>query len=124
MDDPPMLNWIYVNRETGTLQHGGRKDTLGHLIGPWGWSDDERFLILRGSPLGFTATKEETKEECGDVEEGWVLHWDGDSMGDAVDAVDELDNECGKDRQDGCFPCKLNRRPLLGVDSSYVKDQQ
>ncbi|KAL6868797.1 hypothetical protein ACO1O0_000115 [Amphichorda felina] len=33
-DDPPILNWIFVDRDSGALRYGGRKDTIDHVIGP------------------------------------------------------------------------------------------
>ncbi|EJT76067.1 hypothetical protein GGTG_05991 [Gaeumannomyces tritici R3-111a-1] len=56
--DPPMLNWIYVDKDTATLRYGGRKDTLSHVIGPWWWSEDETYLTLRGSADGFVAEED------------------------------------------------------------------
>ncbi|KAL8369559.1 hypothetical protein RB595_000067 [Gaeumannomyces hyphopodioides] len=56
--DPPMLNWVYVNKDTATLRYGGRKDTLGHVIGPWWWSEDETYLTLRGLADGFVAEED------------------------------------------------------------------
>ncbi|KAF4594726.1 hypothetical protein GQ602_000339 [Ophiocordyceps camponoti-floridani] len=47
-DDPPLLNWIYVNGQTRAVEHGGRRETVGHVVGPWGWSRDERLLTVRG----------------------------------------------------------------------------
>lgn len=108
-DEPPMLNWIYVNRETRALGYGARKDTIGHIIGPWGWSEDERFLTLEGSPGGFIARKQEM-----DGAERWVLHWDPE-MGSDVEE-DEDEEEQGF--------VLLYRKPLLGMESSYVRDEE
>ncbi|KAJ6784703.1 hypothetical protein PWT90_00446 [Aphanocladium album] len=68
-DDRPMLNWIYVDADSGSLCHGGRKHTIGHIIGPWGWSDDEKLLILKSS-AEFTAKNEEVTDNG----ETWVIH--------------------------------------------------
>lgn len=42
-----MLNWIFVDAGTLQFRHGTRTDTLGHIVGPWGWTDDERYLTLQ-----------------------------------------------------------------------------
>jgi hypothetical protein len=112
-DEPPMLNWIYVNRDTRAVEYGARKDTIGHIIGPWGWSEDERFLTLDGSSGGFLARKQ-------DVEgvERWVLLWDPDA-GEGDDDVDE------DAMQQGCMgSIVLHRKPVSGVESSYVRDEE
>ncbi|PFH55004.1 hypothetical protein XA68_11105 [Ophiocordyceps unilateralis] len=101
-DEPPMLNWIYVNRETGAVQHGGRKETLGHVIGPWGWNGDETLLTLEGADGAFFAHYED------DDDGGWALYWDSDAVG-------------LPDRTASCMRVKLRRRPLLGVESRYVR---
>ncbi|KAF9873337.1 hypothetical protein CkaCkLH20_09150 [Colletotrichum karsti] len=101
-DDPPMLNWIYVDADTRAVRHGGRKDTIGHVIGPWGWTDDERHLMLRGSGLGFVAVLEEDGR--------WAVYWDPD----------------GRLRQgyepDECVEIALRRQMALGIESAYVRD--
>ncbi|KLU85218.1 hypothetical protein MAPG_04248 [Magnaporthiopsis poae ATCC 64411] len=68
--DPPMLNWVYVDKDTATLRYGGRKDTLGHVIGPWWWSDDETYLTLRGSADGFVAEEDPESKK-------WFLRYSG-----------------------------------------------
>jgi hypothetical protein len=50
-DDPPMLNWIFVDQDIHMVRHSGCKDTVGHVIGPWGWSEDEQLLILEGGGM-------------------------------------------------------------------------
>lgn len=53
-----MLNWIFVDDETLQLRYGSKSDSLGNLIGPWGWTEDERLLVLDDLE-GFVAVKEE-----------------------------------------------------------------
>ncbi|KAH7153485.1 hypothetical protein EDB81DRAFT_791481 [Dactylonectria macrodidyma] len=138
--DPPMLNWIYVDRETHALRFGARKDTVGHVIGPWGWSEDERFLTLEGEHDAFVAVYEgkegegdrEAEEKEGreggekdredDGEKGkeqeqeqeasgrWAVYWDPEG------AIEEA---AGPDR---CQPIALCRKVDRGVESSYVRD--
>lgn len=105
-EDPPMLNWIYVDRDTHAVEFGGRKDTLGHVIGPWGWSDDEHFVTLEGQHETFVAVKEE--DENGQPR--WVAYWDPDGKILADTAPTR------------CRPVKLRRKMQLGMESSYVRD--
>ena len=68
-DDPPMLNWIFVDKDSGVVRHGGRQDTLGgHTTGPWYWSDDEQWLTLGGDAGRFVAVQLEGKK--------WAVAWD------------------------------------------------
>ncbi|KAK5991714.1 hypothetical protein PT974_07747 [Cladobotryum mycophilum] len=110
-EDPPMLNWIYVNKDTHAVEFGGRKDTIDHVIGPWGWSEDETFLTLQGRKDDFVARWEEEEEEDDEGGEGrWVVYWDpGHEMLAQVGDED-------------CMVVRLRRRPLLGMDSRYVRD--
>ncbi|KAM4055147.1 hypothetical protein HRG_005954 [Hirsutella rhossiliensis] len=119
-DDPPMLNWIYVDGQTGAVRHGGRKDTIGHVIGPWGWSDDETWLTLEGGPGGFVARRE--PDEANGGLPCWVVYWDpaaGAGNKDDDDDDDDGDGEGEAGRQRVVW---LRRKPLLGVESRYVRD--
>ncbi|KAI1813477.1 hypothetical protein GGS20DRAFT_553377 [Poronia punctata] len=62
-EDPPMLNWIYADKETGLLRHGGRKDSADHVIGPWSWTEDEEYLTLEGERY-FVAVENEDGTWC------------------------------------------------------------
>lgn len=91
-DDPPMLNWIFIDKDTGALRHGSRTDTMGHVVGPWYWSDDEQWLTLRGEGWNFIAVEE---EETGK----WQLCYapvgdrDLEEPGDSLDGVEEDEEE-------------------------------
>jgi hypothetical protein len=91
-----MLNWIYVDEATHALRYGGRKDTVGHVIGPWGWSDDELFLTLRGDKDPFVAKQEEGGR--------WSVYWDPE------------------EEMEDTRPLRLRRRMLCGIESRYVRD--
>jgi hypothetical protein len=97
-----MLNWIYVNRDTHALHYGARKDTIDHVIGPWGWSKDERFLTLEGDHDTFVAVKEEDGR--------WAVYWDPEE-----EILDEAEPE-------RCKEVALVRKVQRGVESSYVKN--
>lgn len=96
-DDPPMLNWIFVDKETHALRYGGRKDTIDHVIGPWGWSSDEHFLVLDDDPSRFAARRQDDGR--------WAVFWDTN----------------GESSDDTCLSIRLRRRMLLGMESRYVK---
>ncbi|GKT93975.1 hypothetical protein Ct61P_11825 [Colletotrichum tofieldiae] len=100
-EDPPMLNWIYVDADTRAMRHGGRKDTVDHVIGPWGWTEDEKYLSLRGSGVGFVAVLEDDGR--------WAVYWDPD--GRLREGYEE----------DDCVEISLKRQMALGIESGYVR---
>lgn len=100
-----MLNWIFVDADTRAIHYAGRKDTVGHVIGPWGWTEDDKWLRLRESEEGFVAVREQDGR--------WAVYWDPDG-------------ELRKQKEaDGtvCVPTLLRRRMRLGMESRYVKDK-
>ncbi|KAL2159515.1 hypothetical protein VTH06DRAFT_2520 [Thermothelomyces fergusii] len=118
-DDPPMLNWIFVDKESRVVRHGGRQDTLGgHTVGPWFWSEDEQWLTLEGDALGFVAVQLDGKM--------WAVAWDGDgffsqgrcSRGGSSETESETE---GLGRPRKWVPIMLKRRLQLGMESRYVK---
>ncbi|MCJ1429955.1 hypothetical protein MMC29_007870, partial [Sticta canariensis] len=56
-DDPPMLNWIYIDRATRELKYGNRTQSREHIVGSWGWETGEESgpggLTLIGSDGGY-----------------------------------------------------------------------
>lgn len=44
-DNPPLLNWIYINKDTMQLNYGNRSASIEHNIGPWDWSEDEMQVV-------------------------------------------------------------------------------
>ncbi|KAF7954851.1 hypothetical protein BTUL_0054g00460 [Botrytis tulipae] len=98
-DNPPMLNWIYVDSNTLEVRYGGRADTVGNLAHPWEWSEDEVNLTLEEDE-GFVAVE---------VEPGlWQIYFDrnGDFSGLPT----------GKKIQEVC----LLRRMMCGWNSQLV----
>ncbi|MBE3048203.1 hypothetical protein IMZ48_38005 [Candidatus Bathyarchaeota archaeon] len=74
MDDPPMLNWIYVDSETNEVKYGTKTDSTGHLVGPWNHTPvDKRVTFERWE--GFCAVEEEH-----DI---WALYFD--TLDDGLD---------------------------------------
>ncbi|KAL2152951.1 hypothetical protein VTH82DRAFT_4106 [Thermothelomyces myriococcoides] len=118
-DDPPMLNWIFVDKESRVVRHGGRQDTLGgHTVGPWFWSEDEQWLTLEGDPLKFVAVQLDDRK--------WAVAWDQDgyfSQGRGPkEGSSETESETeGPSRPRKWVPIMLRRRLQLGMESRYVK---
>jgi hypothetical protein len=117
-DDPPALNWVFVDKDSHLIRHGSRGDTLGgHTIGPWKWSNDELWLTLEGRDAQFVAVKQENKK--------WAVAWDGDgSIRSARGWDDDDDNETeGGDgpKRLKWPPLKLCLRLQLGMESSYIR---
>jgi len=57
-DDPPLLNWIYVDKDTLELKHGNRSQSIENIVGHWDWIKDEKTIIFEGEEP-FVAVKEE-----------------------------------------------------------------
>lgn len=68
--DPPMLNWIYVDKDTCEVKYGNRTQSRAHIVGSWGWDAGEE-----GGAGGLTL---EGKERAVAVElDGkWEIRWE------------------------------------------------
>ncbi|TEY82585.1 hypothetical protein BOTCAL_0028g00060 [Botryotinia calthae] len=83
----PIMNWIYVDRETYEVKYGVRLDAQPNITGPFDCTRQDRRLTLEGWE-GFCAAKEEVNgEETG----MWALYYDRDD--------DRLTGKLGKDRK-------------------------
>jgi hypothetical protein len=71
-ENPPTLNWIYVDRNTFEVKYGSRGAADGHILGPWDWTDDELGLTLEEWE-GFVAVEE--------VKDTWSVYYDRDDNG-------------------------------------------
>ncbi|TVY43150.1 hypothetical protein LOCC1_G004637, partial [Lachnellula occidentalis] len=58
-DDPPMMNWIYVDRDTYELKFGARPYAEHNFKGPWDCTRQERRLTFGGWE-GFCVVLEES----------------------------------------------------------------
>jgi hypothetical protein len=109
-DDPPMLNWIFVDKDSGLLRHGSRQDTLGgHVIGPWSWSEDETWLTLKGDDESFVAVEQ--------ANERWALYYDPDGR----IRRGEVEGACESQQPPRWAAAKLRRKLKFGMESRYVK---
>ncbi|KAI1472702.1 uncharacterized protein F4812DRAFT_454515 [Daldinia caldariorum] len=71
-DDPPMLNWIYVDKDTYEVKYGVRADAQPHITGPFDCTRQDRRMTLEGWE-GFAAV-----EEFPGI---WALYFDRDDDG-------------------------------------------
>lgn len=71
-DDPPMMNWIYADKNTLELKYGNRTASIEHVVGPWDWAEDEVGLTLEG------AERLVAVEERKDV---WAVYYDRNDDG-------------------------------------------
>lgn len=101
-DDPPLLNWIFADKDTGLLRHGTRTDSAGHVVGSWSWTEDEEYLTLEDEKSSFVAVENE--------DGAWTVHYDKNG-----DLEDVLTNA----RQ--IVDIELHRELQLGVSSRYTR---
>ena len=71
-DDPPQLNWVYVDKDTYEIKYGLKKDAEEHMVGPWNCTPIDRRLSFDGWD-GFTVVEEEPNS--------WALYFDIDDDG-------------------------------------------
>ncbi|KAF2795712.1 hypothetical protein K505DRAFT_323856 [Melanomma pulvis-pyrius CBS 109.77] len=85
-DDPPMLNWIYVDNATYGLRYGNRSTSITHMVGEWDWTADESCMMLDGWE-GFVAVDEWDGEDedpgtpWGKEGLRWAVYFDKDDNG-------------------------------------------
>jgi hypothetical protein len=73
--DPPVLNWIYIDKNTLELKYGNRSESVDHIVGPWDWTDDEHRVTIEGHKKGncFAAVEEEDGV--------WAVYYDRNQSG-------------------------------------------
>ncbi|KAF7511010.1 hypothetical protein GJ744_005556 [Endocarpon pusillum] len=72
-DDPPMLNWIYVDKNTMELKHGNRSQSREHHVGPWDWTEEDQIGLTFEGWEGFVAVQDDVGE--------WQLFFDRNDDG-------------------------------------------
>ena len=100
--EPPMLNWVYVDKDTYELKYSNRSGSIEHIVGEWDWTDetrDSRLTFNGWEP--FVAVKEEG---------GWALY------------VDYEDNGLKGRRKGKSLECQLSRRTV--EDQVLPSDQR
>lgn len=73
-DDPPFLNWVYVDSKTHEVKYGVRDDAEPHLKGPWDVTKADKRLTFEGWE-GFVAVEETEGSGL------WALYFDVDDDG-------------------------------------------
>jgi hypothetical protein len=72
MEEPPVLNWIYVDQETYEIKYGVRDFAQPNLTGPFDCTKQDRRMTLEGWE-GFCAVEE--------TPGSWALYFDRDDDG-------------------------------------------
>jgi len=73
-EDPPFLNWIYVDSKTSEVKYGVREQAEKHLTGPWDCTTQDRRVTFEGWE-GFTIVKEDDDKDL------WALYFDREDDG-------------------------------------------
>lgn len=79
--DPPMLNWIYVDKNTFELKYSNRSGSIMHHVGDWDWTDEFKDSSMTlGGWEGFLAVEEDGyRDELGKPR--WALYYDWNDDG-------------------------------------------
>jgi hypothetical protein len=84
-----MLNWIYVDKDTYQVKYGNKKESDGHLLGPWNCTPVEKRLTFDGwegflvveEPLDSAEFEDEGINEHGERPTQWALYFDVEDDG-------------------------------------------
>lgn len=83
-DEPPQLNWVYVDKDTYEVKYGLRVDAQPHLVGPWDCTKIDKRMTFEAWE-GFVVVK-------GSQEKGsWRLYFDRDDDG-LMEKVGDMDS--------------------------------
>ena len=80
-DEPPVLNWVFVDRETFEIRYNNRSGSIEHIVGEWDWTADETHMLFQGWE-GFVVVDEwdgaDEDESTPWGKEGlrWALYYD------------------------------------------------
>ncbi|KAH0828245.1 hypothetical protein AYO21_03802 [Fonsecaea monophora] len=97
-DDPPLLNWIYVDKDTMELKYGNKSASIEHHVGPWDWTEDEQRITFDESEA-FVAVEDTSTRQ-------WQLYYDMENDG--------LNGFLAKGRRR--FQIKLERTLIPGAE--------
>ncbi|KAK5789134.1 hypothetical protein VI817_008258 [Penicillium citrinum] len=83
--NPPLLNWIYADKNTHELKYGNRTQSVEHVVGPWDWTEDEKTILLEEKDAFYAVEEEEGQ---------WALYFDreGDELVRVLEEKGMLDN--------------------------------
>ena len=82
MDDPPQLNWIYVDDETYEVKYGNKVESEGQHMGPWDCTKTDHRMTFEGWE-GFLAVKEGS--------DTWALYFDRED--DGLKSVNQVEGK-------------------------------
>ena len=82
--DPPMLNWIYIDKNTREVKYGNRTQSRTHIVGSWGWDAGEE-----GGAGGLTLEGEEGAVAV-EGDNGWEIRWEDEDRNIAVRGSSKL----------------------------------
>lgn len=99
-DDPPLLNWLYIDKRTYELKYGNRSESREHHVGNWDWTEDGIGVTFAGAEA-FVAV-----EGIGEDQGAWQVYFDG---GD--EQSEALKRQLGKRRK---IEISLERRMVDG----------
>lgn len=68
--DPPMLNWIYVDKNSREVKYGNRTQSRAHIVGSWGWDAGQE-----GGAGGVTLEGREGAVAV-EADDGWEIRWE------------------------------------------------
>lgn len=71
-EEPPIMNWIYIDKDTLEVKYGVRVDAQPHITGPFDCTRQDKRLILDGWE-GFVAVQQDDGT--------WALYFDRDDNG-------------------------------------------
>jgi hypothetical protein len=71
--DPPLLNWIYVDKNTMELRYGNKTASIEHHVGPWDWTEDEQGITFEGTDAFWAVEDPATRQ--------WSLYYDMENDG-------------------------------------------
>lgn len=71
-EDPPVMNWIYVDKDTLEVKYGVRVDAQPNITGPFDCTRQDKRLMLEGWE-GFVAVQQS--------DGSWALYFDRDDNG-------------------------------------------
>lgn len=82
--DPPMLNWIYVDKNTREVKFGNRTQSRAHIVGSWGWDAGEE-----GGAGGLTLEGRE-RAVAVEVDDEWEVRWEDEDENAGVEGKPKL----------------------------------
>lgn len=113
-DDPPYLNWIYLDRFTYEVKYGNKYEATGHLMGPWDCTAIDKRVTFEGWE-GFMAVQEEVEGSAGEM---WALYFDKDD--NFLSTRDDMPGSTGKRK----MQVQLSRRERPKTKEEEEQERQ